>query len=97
MAKKMKSKWHGWQVSSQVIEPPPEVAESMRRITNEDRGWFEAHPNAKSYTRPAAVGEFWPLFDSDCVVYVIVTQVRPGWRLRAPVLRMNFQDGGRVQ
>lgn len=97
MAKKLKSKLQGRQASPKIIEPPPEIAESIARITGEDRRWFEEHPDAEFRTRPAAADEFWPVFDSGCVLYVIVTQVRPGWRLRAPVLRMNLQEGGRVQ
>jgi hypothetical protein len=97
MRKKSRSKRQGRQASPRVIEPPPEIAASMERITSEDRRWFEAHPNAEFYTRPAAVGEFWPVFDSGCVLYVIVAQIRPGWRFRAPVVRLNLPESERVQ
>ncbi len=97
MGKKPKSKTQGRQASPIVIEPPPEIAESMARISGEDRRWFEEHPDAEFRTRPAAADEFWPAFDSECVLYVIVTQLRPGFRLRAPVVRMNLQEGERVQ
>ena len=80
-----------------VVEAPPEIAASIERITGEDRLWFEAHPHEESYTRPAAAGEFWPAFDSACVLYVIVTQVRPGFRLRAPVIRLHLPESDRVQ
>jgi hypothetical protein len=82
---------------SQVVEAPPEIAASIERITGEERLWFEAHPHADSYTRPASAGEFWPAFDSACVLYVIVMQVRPGFRLRAPVIRLHLPERDRVQ
>jgi hypothetical protein len=84
-------------VRKKILTPPAGVADSVDRITGEDRRWFEDHPNATSRTRPAAPGEFWPVFDSASVLHVIVTQVRPGFRLRSPVVRLNLPESDRVQ
>jgi len=80
-----------------AVQPPPHVAESLDRITGEDRRRFEEHPDAEFRTRPAAAGEFWPTFDSASVLYVIVMQVRPGFRLRAPVIRLHLPESDRIQ
>jgi hypothetical protein len=72
-----------------ILFPPEEIREAIARITTDDRNWFAEHPDAEFRERPPAAGEFWPVFDSACVQFVIVTQVRPGWRLRFPVIRMS--------
>jgi hypothetical protein len=80
-----------------VIQPPPEIAAAIDRITGEDRDWFKAHPGAESRFRPAAPNEFWPVHSSDCVRQVLVTQVWPGFRLRMPLLRLNLPESDRIQ
>lgn len=97
MGKKARAKQQRRRPLPPIVEPPPEIAAAIDRITDEDRSWFELHPNVEFRTRPPAVGEFWPVFDSACVLYVIVTQVRPGWRLRAPVVRIHLPKTDRVQ
>ena len=97
MEKKARPKRRGRRTSPKIIEPPPEIVESIDQITGEDRRWFEEHPDAEFRTRPAAVGEFWPVIDSASVLCVIVTQVRPGFRLRAPVIHMHLPRSERIQ
>lgn len=80
-----------------MVTAPPDVAASLDRITAQDRAWFELNPHAEYRTRPAAPGEFWPTFDSASVKYVIVHQVRPGFRLRCPVLRLHLPETERLQ
>jgi len=79
------------------VTPPPEIAAAIDRIVADDRDWFDLHPGSKERIRPAAPGEFWPTFDSTNVKYVIVRQVRPGFRLRLPALRLHLPGTERVQ
>jgi len=79
------------------ITPPPEVSAAIDRISENDREWFERHPGVDERIRLAAYGEFWPTFDSASVLYVIVMQVRPGFRLRVPVIRLHLPESDRVQ
>jgi hypothetical protein len=98
MARRSKTKpQHNGCAAQGVLTPPAHVVESITRITSEDRRWFEEHPDAEFRTRLAAENEFWPVFDSGCVSYVIVAQVRLGWRLRAPVVRSNLPESERIQ
>lgn len=80
-----------------IVEPPPEIKASIEKITTDDRLWFEANPGATFRTRPAAPNEFWPVMTSDCVLYVLVRQVWPGFRLRKPVIRLHRPKTERVQ
>jgi hypothetical protein len=97
MQTRKKSKEPSEKPAPKVIYPPAEIATAIDRITSEDRDWFGAHPGLELRTRPAAQHEFWPVFDSVNVLYVIVTQVRPGYRLRFPVVRLHRPKTERVQ
>ena len=79
------------------MTPPANVAAAMERITSDDRRWFMENPAEEVRIRPAAPDEFWPMFDSASVRYVVVAQVRPGFRLRAPVVAMVHPKSERVQ
>ena len=83
--------------SARTLVPPAGVSKNIEQATGGDRRWFEEHPGATFRERPAVAGEFWPVFDSHSVLYVIVIQVAPGWRLRLPVVRLNRPGSGRVQ
>jgi hypothetical protein len=83
--------------SFQVLKAPPAVSKNIRRAMADDRDWFEKHPDAAYRERPAVADEFWPVFDSRSVLYVIVTQVEPGRRLRFPVVHLNRPESERVQ
>ena len=97
MKKQGHPKSQGGTAAPPIKHAPPEIAAAIDKISGEDRLWFEAHPGAEFRTRPAAPGEFWPVLDSATVLYVIVTQVRPGYRLRAPILRMNLPESDWIQ
>ncbi len=68
---------------------PVAIGVVMDAMTDIDRRWFEEHPGTQQYTRPAIEGEFVPVVDSRTVLYVIVSQVSPGHRLRMPVGDIN--------
>ena len=58
-------------------EPTPE-----QRAADADRAWFERHPHATDYRRPAVLGEFGPgLYFAGG--RTVVTQFAPGLRHRA--------------
>ncbi len=97
MGKRSKSSRKRVRPMPPVITPPPEVSEAIDRMSENDRKWFECHPEAKERIRLARPHEFWPTFDSACVKYVIVKQVQPGFRLRSPILRVNLPETERVQ
>lgn len=80
-----------------IVEPPPEIAAAIDRISADDREWFEAHPGVDERIRPAGPHEFWPHFDSATVKYVIVHQVWPGYRLKLPIIRVHRPQTERVQ
>ncbi|HWR50332.1 MAG TPA: hypothetical protein VN428_04455 [Bryobacteraceae bacterium] len=79
----------------EVRQAPPEIAAIIDAVMADDRRWFEEHPGVATRQRRAVVGEFWPM-DMSNVLYVIVSQVQPGFRLRGPVVRLNAR-AGRVQ
>lgn len=80
-----------------IVQPPPQVTANIDRITGADRDWFASHPDANQRIRPAAPDEFWPVSDSASVLYVIVRQVRPGFRFRFPIIRINQPETERIQ
>ena len=79
------------------ITPPPAISAAIDKISENDREWFERHPGVDERIRLAASDEFWPVFDSVNVTYVIVRQVMPGFRLRFPVMRIHRPETERVQ
>ncbi len=97
MGKKSRTKRQRRSEQPNILQPPPEIAAAIDGTSNEDRLWFEANPLAAYRTRPPVPGEFWPTFDAACVAYVIVHQVRPGFRLRVPILRLYPPKTERVQ
>ena len=72
---------------------PAAIGVVMDPITDADRRWFEEHPGAEQYTRPAIEGEFDPVLDSRTVLYVIVTNLPPAHRLRMPVVLQKPTGG----
>jgi hypothetical protein len=61
----------------------------MDEASQRDRAYFETHPGVTSYRRLRVAGELGPVErDADRlgVVQVEVTQIRPGIRVRAPVV-----------
>lgn len=75
-----------------IRKPPAPIAKVIDAVMADDRRWFQDHPAEEVRIRSAVPGEFWPM-DQSSLIYVIVCQVRPGFRLRAPVARLN-QSGG---
>jgi hypothetical protein len=75
-----------------IRKPPAPIAKVIDAVMADDRRWFQDHPAEEVRIRSAVPGEFWPM-DQSSVIYVIVGQVTPGFRLRAAVARLN-QSGG---
>lgn len=80
-----------------TLVPSADVSNIIEQVTSDGRRWFEEHPGASCRERSAVVGAYRPVFDSRSVLYVVVTQVRPGWQLRLPVVRLNRAESERVQ
>jgi hypothetical protein len=55
--------------------------EAVDRASEQDRLWFDAHPEATVYLRPEIPGEF----PNGASQTVLVTQIRPGIRQRERV------------
>ncbi len=83
------------QQNPKILEPPPQIAALIDAVVNDDRLWFAQNPGKSIRERPAVPGEFWPC-DMSNVLYVLVMQVVPGFRLRAPVVRMTRPDKQKV-
>ena len=62
----------------------PYTSPQCEEASEQDRLWFDAHPERTVCLRPAIPGEFPPGLADDCP-YVLVRQVVPGLRLREPV------------
>ena len=95
MGKRSKSKCHDRRAALKVVEPPPEIAAITDRITGEDRTRFEMRTEADVCDRPPNDGEFWPqnLDPSHGLVY----QIRPGYRMRLPLVRLILLGSERGQ
>ena len=83
--------------SARTVTPPAGIGKIIGQVTADDRRWFQENPGATYRERPAVAGEFWPVFDSRSALYVLVFQVEPGFRFRAPVVRLNLPESERVQ
>ncbi len=79
-----------------IVTPPAEIAALIDRASEGDRVWFELHPGEDVRLRPIIDGEFWPNH-FDRASHVIVQQVRPGFRLRLPVMRLSLPAGEWIQ
>jgi len=62
----------------------PYTSPACEEASEQDRLWFDAHPQRTVCLRPAIPGEFPPGLADDCP-YVLVRQVVRGLRLREPV------------
>lgn len=80
-----------------LVQPPENVVAALEEASASDRAWFELHPEESYRTRPAVDGEFWPMVQTAIPLYVLVVQVRPGYRLRCPVLRLHPPETERLQ
>lgn len=61
---------------------PPEIEAIYDAVCDDDRRWFESHPNARRRVRPHVLGEGWPVFLGDETCVTIVTWIAPGVRAR---------------
>ena len=68
------------------ITPPPRIARLQNQVRERDREYFEQHPAATEYVRPYVPGEVWPV-DYAAATHVIVTQIVPGFRTKAFIVR----------
>jgi hypothetical protein len=96
MGRKARSKRQGRQSLPPTIELPPRIADVIDRASEGDRVWFELHPDADVRRRPPIEGEFWPQ-ELTSVTHVLVYQVRPGLRIRFPVLRLTIPESEMIQ
>jgi hypothetical protein len=64
------------------------------RVSEQDRSWFAAHPEANEYVRPYIPGEFGIEKDAEmsAIEYTLVTQVFPGFRTRQRVMQNSSFD-----
>lgn len=79
-----------------IVEPPPEFAEAIDRASEGDRIWFELHPDAEYRERPPIDGEFWP-HQFTRADFVLVHQIRPGFRVRTPMVWLTGPGMERIQ
>ncbi len=70
-----------------TIEPerPTRYQRALDRASDQDRLYFQAHPDADEYIRRYRPGEFFPLLP-DNVRRVRVQQIMSGVRLRSPLI-----------
>ena len=64
---------------------PFEIAARIAAIAEQDRLWFEQHPGARHYLRPAVADEFWPQKFGN-VRYVVVVAITSARHVRVPVI-----------
>lgn len=73
----------------QVKQMPEPYRSIFRRVSTQDRKWFEEHKGQTEYFRPCVPGEFYPEWrineplPDDAVTHVC--QIVPGQRTRQPV------------
>jgi hypothetical protein len=63
----------------------PDIARALERLSEADRRWFAARSSRSFRLRKPARRELEMLGGRDCT-HVLVEQVKPGFRLRRPVL-----------
>ena len=66
--------------TAQVLQPSSDIID---RVCDQDRRYFEKHPDHVFYVRRYVPGEFWP-FDINEDSWVEVLQILPGLRKRSP-------------
>lgn len=64
-------------------------SDAVTKASDADREWFEAHPAEDYYVRAPFPDEFPPLSGGSKPHAVLVQQVKPGFRMRFPLV-----DGG---
>ena len=67
------------------LRPPRRYRRLIDRVMQQDREYFERHPEATERVRPYVPGEVWPLHHLDAT-HVLVTQLAPGIRTWLPLL-----------
>ena len=77
-----KESFHVWATRSKAGKKHARAAD---KASEKDRIWFEKHPGQTEYIRPPISGEF-PPFPGLRIDAVQVVQIRPGARLRHPLL-----------
>ncbi len=73
-----------------VIQIPVPARSVVDFVTEEDRRYFEDHPQARFYDRAPHPLELWPTTAPAKGWLVRVYQIVPGFRLRCP-----YREGGR--
>lgn len=70
-----------------TIEPehPARYQHALVLVSDQDRRYFAAHPDAEEYIRRYRPGEFFPIMPTN-VAKVRVQRVMPGVRLRSPII-----------
>ena len=69
----------GWNVSHEVLARYGIEPDAVDQASDDDRAYFDGHPDETERVRLALPGEFGPY-----VAWVQVRQIRPGVRTRAP-------------
>lgn len=73
---------------SPMIEAPEPYRSIIDQRMAHDRAYFEEHPGADSFTRPAVPGEFWPYQPPPGTV-VEVTRITSYFRTRVPIVPLG--------
>lgn len=79
-------------MTQRPYEPPSHIASVIDFVNDEDRRYFEDHPNAPYYDRRFHPLEVWPLIAPAGAWSVRVFQICPGVRIRVP-----FREGGQPE
>lgn len=71
--------------SDNFNNPIPTASDATERASEDDRLWFEAHPDQNHRIRPIVDGEFGPGHHKIKKKAVAVEQIWPGFRIRRPI------------
>jgi hypothetical protein len=76
---------------------PSQFRHIKELVAEQDRQWFAAHQGEARYVRLYVPGELWPGVPPAATdIVVLVTQVVPGMRTRAPLLHVVRRPGCRM-
>jgi hypothetical protein len=74
-----------------AIKLPAKDRAALRRLSEDDRRWFEARPGREFRLRKPAPREL-GMMQAQGASHVLVRQVQPGFRMRLPMLCSNLPD-----
>jgi hypothetical protein len=67
----------------EIVQAPQQFSDITDQVCDQDKKYFEEHPDHDFYVRRCIPGEYWPLiFPRD--TWIEVRQIMPGLRMRRP-------------